>query len=495
MLSMRLPCKRLLVSIILLFGFNEIVFAQGLERWSDPERIPGLGDNVWTPYIVADQNRTVHAFVSDSPGDENDIELDIYYSNWTLQIGWTDPIDIILAPMGQARIKGVYLDQNGIIHLIFFAGDDLEGGIYYSTVSALNAGNVRSWSEPVLIGPAPITPDEAAIAGDGQGNIYVVYAGRRDSHGLYFVYSDDSGGSWSDLSHVDLTYRWDRWPTHLWLYVDNSGDLHALWSIADTSGNSLAVYYKQLDADQMVWADTVELAEAIGFEADTPSIIEHDNQLFVIYHNDSPTTRWMRRSTDDGQSWTEPIRLFPHVGSNGPASLVVDGLSDLHMFFGNRIDATKTQGMWHSVWLGNRWSDPEAIVSGPGGPGFDPARPRSVVSQGNTIFVSWQTEPGQDVRGTASGAWYSYLILDAPELPLVPFEPGVVFQTVRPTEEAAFEEAPQMPSETDSSPEEILDTPQRVATDSLNNNQLIIFGILPAVLLSAGILISNRFRQ
>jgi hypothetical protein len=388
----------------------------GTEQWSIPQRVPGLSDNIWTPFLVADQNRTIHAFVSDWVG-QSDLQLAIVYSRWTVDQGWTSPVDILLPSRGQARLQGVLLDAAGVMHLAFFGGDDIAAGIYYARASAARAGEAPAWSEPQAVGGMAITPDAAALAGDGAGNLFIVYAGGIDGHGLYSVYSTNGGDSWSEPVAVFLTYSNELWPLALQTYVDRHNNLHAVWTLVDTSGNGLAVYFSTLDADTGQWTEPAVLAEAVNFEADTATLIEYQNELFVIYHNDRPTTRWMRRSVDGGETWTEPIRLFQQIGTNGAASLVIDGRNVMHMFFGNRVGPHPAiHGMWHSLWDGDRWSTPEAIVAGLSGPSFDPARARAVVSQGNTILVLWVQEPGRPER---NGAWYAYLTIDAPALPVV----------------------------------------------------------------------------
>jgi hypothetical protein len=389
----------------------------GLEQWSIPQRVPGLGDNIWTPLLVADQNRTVHAFVSDWIG-QMDPQLAIVYSQWTADQGWTLPVDILLLSRGQARLQGVLLDAQGMMHLAFFGGDDLSANIFYTRAQAAQAGASPAWSEPEAVGTMAITPDEAALAADSEGNLFIVYAGRVEGHGLYSVYSTDNGQSWSAPVTVFLTYSNQLWPLALQTHMDRQNNLHAVWTLVDTTGNGLAVYYSRLEGHTRQWTEPTILAEAIEFEADTATMIDYNDELFAVYHNDRPTTRWMRRSTDGGDTWTEPVRLFEHIGTNGAASLVIDGRNGMHMFFGNRVGPhPATHGMWHSIWQGDRWSSPQAIIAGPSGPNFDPARARAVVSQGNTILVLWVQEPGRPER---NGAWYAYLTIDAPELPVVP---------------------------------------------------------------------------
>ena len=75
----------------------------------------------------------------------------------------------------------------------------------------------------------------------------------------------------------------------------------------------------------------------------------------------------MRRSTDNGVTWDDPVILFPrHIGVNGTPSLVIDSNDNLHIFFGQRIPGSPDiHGMWHSVCVDNRWTEPDAVVKGP----------------------------------------------------------------------------------------------------------------------------------
>lgn len=488
----------LLLMIVYLSQLNAV--AQEPTQWSLQQRIPGYSDTVQTPYLVADQNRTVHAFNSDWV-DENQPVLAIVYSQWTLEQGWNMPVDILLSPIEQARIKGVFLDQSGMIHILFFGGADLRGDIYYSQAPVSLAGQARAWSEPVLVGERAITPDEAALTSNGQGHLVVVYSGNRDGQGLYAISSSDSGDTWSEPVPIFLTYSSELWPSALQLYTDEQGVVHAVWSVGNIAGNGERVYYARQEDNMIDWREPIELARPIGdvVEVDTPTIIEYENELFVIYHDAQPTTRHMRRSRDGGRTWTEAVRLFPHVGSNGPASLVVDSNNVLHMFFGNRVgEHPANHGMWHSIWQGGRWNGPEAIISGPqvqeeiGGNGFDPSFANAVVSQGNVILVTWTSDP----QAGRNGAWYSYTVLDAPELPVVAIPTQVVFTPIPPATAT-----PLSTPTLSSTPRQTLPTPDTAfpATEPISDPMapLITGGAVVAlfimiVVIGRGVLLSHR---
>ena len=471
--------------------------AQEPIQWAPQDRIPGYDPLVNTPYLIADQNRTVHAF--NSTWIEN--EKVIVYSQWTLEQGWTEPIDILLPPLKQQiRFKGAILDEAGLVNLLFFSGDDQAANIYYSSAPMVHAGGAPAWSTPIVVGDQAKTPDEAAFVMNSQNQIFVLYSSNSDDRtGLYFTYStNDNRTAWSAPTPMFLTYGDGLFPFFLRMYVDSQDGIHALWNVNDESGLSQAFYYAKLEAGQVEWSDPIQF-DAGGLNQ--PSITEYGDTLILIYHDEgeSGLTRYMRQSPDGGKTWTEKIRLFPHVGSNGPPTLVTDSNNVLHMFFGNRVTSNSgatIMGIWHSIWDGGRWSFPQAVVSGPsikddiGGNGFDPSFAKAIVSQGNTILVAWRSDPQAGVNG----AWYSYTTLDTPELPIValPTPPVTVYAT--PT---ATVTPPPTPTPTPLLLPTATRQNEEVAANSSADNPAIalIFGAIPVVLLISVVFVVHHLRR
>lgn len=479
----------LLVFIAFLFGIP--VYAQGLEIWTLPRVIPGLNDISLYPIFVADGIGTIHAFNTQNIGEV----FSIVYSQWLDGVGWTYPIDIVESPRGDARITGAFLDKSGIMHLLFWGGDDLGANMYYTRAPLQDVRQSTAWEEPRLVGKSAIVPTTAALVGDGEGFLGVVYSGDIEGNGLYFIRSFDGGQIWSEPSIMFRTSDDRSWPSALQLYQAGDGQVHAVWSLADETGNSRAVYYARLESEREQWSDPVILAQAIEYEADTANIIDYQGQLFVIYHNGFPTTRWMRRSGDGGDTWTEPVRLFEQVGSNGAAAMVVDGDNKLHMFFGNRVGTPAIHGLWHSIWLGYVWSKPAAVASGPqiavgpnGEEGFDPSFAQAVVNRGNQIFVVWRHDP----MAAPQNIWYSYQYLDAPQETRVPYPALTPSQILDfPTDTPTIEETP-IPAKTVT-----LDSPQPVSSEQGRSspNITIIVSLIPIVLIVSLIVVVRRLTK
>ena len=427
------------------------VAAQANVRWSPQQRIPGYFDRTLPPYLVADQNQNVYAFTSQKYGDGPDSQVIIVYSRWSVAQGWTKPVDILISPVYEARIMGVFLDQSGIIHLLFFGGNDNGATMYYSKAAAINADKAFAWSAPLPIGDNAITPSIAALAGDNKGNLVVVYNGNLgEGNSLYAVYSHDKGESWTMPTLVWSTFSTEFWPSDLQLSLGQSGHLHAVWNYTDKLGKNVTGYYAYLpNLETAEWSDPVELDKSVGLGIAVPSVVEYHNEVYVFYNNGVPEggapALWVRRSPDGGKSWSSPQRPFPkHVGRNGAASIVVDSNDLLHIFFGQRIHGEKidTHGMWRSTLRNGTWTEPQPIVSGPMVQGtndaaFDPGDAHAIASQGNVLLVTWRTDPGNG----ANGAWYAYTQLDTPAWPLVPLPmPKELFTptpTAVPTSEAA----------------------------------------------------------
>jgi hypothetical protein len=501
------------ILLIIVSRVHLTVEAQQPIHWSPYERIPGYADDTLPPYFIADQNRTVHAFTSQWVGDD-DRQLAILYRQWTLAKGWTDPVDILLSPIGEARMYGAFLDQTGIMHVIFFGGDDQYANIYYTRALAANAGNAQAWSKPESVGWNAITPSFAAFAGDNKGNLVIVYSGNIDKVGLYAIYSSDAGDTWSEPTPFFFDYSGELVvPAFINIYMGKSGQLYAVWNMVNQKGHNTSSHFARLDVDSRKWSEPIEFTEGIGIEAGmgimNATVIEYNNKILVRYNNGIPPdgvppSEWLQESSDGGQTWTAPLRLFPgHVGRNGIASFVIDSNDVLHILFAMRMPTTingnytAIGGIWYSVLQGSRWNQP-ILVAKDGDRGDQGSLAaydaKAVISQGNVILVTWRGDPGQVPGG--NGVWYSFATLDTPELPVVPL----------PTMPAASSTVPTaMPTATNTA---IITTPiptpysssgkinlnnEPPASSSTNNPTApLIFAIMLVVLLIVVIIVIHR---
>lgn len=403
--------------------------------WTPQALIPQYSPLAMPPTLVQDGSGVVHAFtsmpMSEDEEDPLSKEVAIYYRQWTLEGGWTEPVDILLAPVKlQARFKGVYLDPQGTFHLVFYAGDEWESNIYYSSAPVQLAGNAHAWSTPVPIGPLPITPDVAGIVGDADGNLVVVYAGNLgEGNSLYAVTSPDSGATWTEPLLIYSTYSSKIKPFDFQMRLGASGVLHVVWNVTDQRGQNVDGFYMRLaDIKSENWSVPISIDTPAGLGVAIPAVIEHDGRVFLVYNNGHEgvalAMQWFRMSDDLGATWSQPIAPWTtHIGRNGAIEFLVDSSNRLHVFFGQRIplggDEFDAHGMWESIWSGTNWESLTPVVSGLRADNFGPYDARGVVNLGNTVLLTWRTDPGFPQQST----WYSVSVLDSPALPAEPVPP------------------------------------------------------------------------
>jgi hypothetical protein len=478
-------------TLLLTVGMSEsIAYGQSNNEWMPPMRIPQYDDEARPPVLLADRNQTVH--VLNLQPFEDGYDKAIFYRQWRLDSGWSDPIDVLLSPdTSEPRLRAAFLDHNDIIHLIFFSGNEQGARIYYSNSPAATANSARSWMQPQLIGEEAGPFAYADLSGDDQGNLYVTYSGRRDGFGLYTVYSRDGGESWSEPHTVFVTYSEYLFAIHVKSTVDAEGNLHIVWSTVGPQGLGLEVIYASYNSYHRLWSEPVTLAKRAenGYKADWPAITTHQNQLIVFYMDGNPPSQYMLRSFDGGKTWTPPVRPFTHTGEYEHAVFLEDGDGRLHIVLGFRRGDC-CHGMWHSVWLGDRWGDPQAIVMGPKSPTFDPSAPSAVISQGNVLLTTWWTDTG---GGPRNGSWFSYTQLNASQLPLIPLLQPT--PTSVPTQTPVPTSTPLPPTPTPM-PAILVESGEAGSPLTEASAVTVVFlSVLPALLLSLSVIAIYRVRR
>lgn len=484
-----------IIFLFMMTGNVSNTTAQQAYFWSPQERIPEYHDATEEPpYLIADQNHTIHAFNSQPLDLSNNASPNaIYYRQWTLENGWSTPNDILYDESGgNINLVGVISDKFGIVHLIFLGGDQ---NLYYTYAYLAQAGSSVSWAEPQIIAgqatrTGPGFENIGAIAVDDDANeLVVIYSGSQYGSGLYYVFSSDHGASWSEPYLVYLVGGGDSVVTDPELYAGKSGVFHVVWSNFRSDGSGGSGYYAFWDSANQSWSNPMKL-DVPGIR--TPSVIGYNDNIFVSYYHVNSNGNWWRRSSDNGLTWTTPIRISPrHVGTNGGLSFAIDSDDTLHAFFGERIN-DDNHGIWHVVWTGTSWSNPEAVVRGPqvrdvsGGRGFDPRSARAVISNGNVILVTW----GTDGFAGVNGAWYSYKRLNTPELPALPLVvPSVTVQGASTENESNMIPTPNV----ESAPPNVLENNDGSSQALRNPQTAILFGVIPVIILLIGIILVRYY--
>jgi len=478
---------------------NTTVKADIVAQWAPDARVPGYLDDTFTPYLVADQNGTVHAFASQWINDGSRRSA-VVYRQWSLLGGWTRPVDVILTPTGNAQILGAFLDSSDKMHIIFMAGEARDAAVYYSFAPAANADLVTAWSIPIMVGENALGLNSAVIAGDDQGNLFIIYSGNRDGNGVYFVTSSDSGESWSELFPVFLTSDTTLLPFSLRLAISQDYQVRATWNVVTSVGVDEALYFANYSVRNSEWGNPVELDRRIDlpeyFGPSFPAMADNGSDIVILYNGGNPYAgqfvnpgRPVMRasiSSDGGLTWDGPGNPFPLLnGRSGEHALAVDSMGGVHGVFVMRIDQyvdgenETIGGIWHSKFQDGIWTNPDRFVTT-----YSPHDVRATVSQGNVLLVVWREDPGAGKHGV----WFSYTILDTPELPIIPLSTVPITVSAQPASTVIpFLATPTQP------PEDNIFEDSSPSRWSTNPVFPLVAGIVPVVLVVIGIFVVYRF--
>jgi hypothetical protein len=410
------------LSLLTLCVVSRVVQAEGPAvevRWSDPINLSNTLTSSYYPAVAADPYGNVHVFwiedeggmpVKGEPARNGNA---VYHTMWDGS-SWSPPVDVVFDARGTMSYPWAVIDDTGIIHLVwrsFF-------GLQYSRASALSAISARAWSRPRTI--VPSRGDCAHLVSGEGGTLHLVYAhweDARDSYkdgNVYYLSSPDGGLSWSSpvrISEISDSGQITAGAPRL--AIDHIGRLHVVWYEAgppDWLGNAI-FYARSLDHGR-TWSSPRQVYLRTGSErwAAKPNVAAIvDDEIHLVWVCGEAAHRCHQWSSDGGQTWSPPQRLFGTLHSlAGWDAVAVDGAGYLFWV----IQLRYPSAMYYSYWDGARWLDPPRafITEGPMASGH---LATMITSRGNMLALVLQHETGGEV-------YFSFGYTSAPYEPPLP---------------------------------------------------------------------------
>lgn len=367
-----------------------VVFTSGLSvqpspgDWTTPEPLGLIDRDSLLPFpeIATDPYDHIHVVAARNPSSGTGTAT-IYYTQWNGQ-QWSSPTDILAAPAGETiQTQGILSDSNGYLYLLWIGVD-----LNLSRAWAGLAEEARHWQTNTVLGE--VTAASFTLLDDIEMSVASI-SNYRD---IVFMLSLDLGETWARETIVWSPESQNQAARDVQLRVDRQGTYHLTWTEtnAKLDWNPSAIWYVRSSDKGQTWSHSMRIPDqgsyvSIGFDAE-------DNMHLLWNHNVGSTQgRFHARSSDYGQSWTQPEWVFPGLsGRTGFPRTLLDSNRTLHQVtsgHGNGCDDC----IYYSQWNDNQWSDPIRISKG-----IERSEaPAIALTNGNTIFAVWRAWDINDI--------------------------------------------------------------------------------------------------
>ncbi len=276
-------------------------------------------------------------------------------------------------------------DNHDRIHVVWNNGTT--GSVYYAWAYARDFNIANSWSAPVTVPQTTSTTSWPDVAiGPDDDTVYVIYAAPfNENRGIYFTRSNDNGTTWwltPTLVFDAVGAHWDSVDKPRLVFDPGTNVLHAIWLRANLPGSlsPRGIYYARSTDGGQTWSQPLALTAG---QVDWPRLVLNGSGELVAAWTEltaqgqsDTITPWSvasAASNDGGMQWSAPIQVpsFGHV--SGPIDLASNHSGTSYLGAVGQTANGESQLMY-SEWTPQGWGQAEnSALSQNAMPGNSPA--------------------------------------------------------------------------------------------------------------------------
>ena len=347
---------------------------------------------------IADRQGNVYALWSQTlPGSTASRALygselgDGHWTRSTIILGAPGPSNADAVLAGQPALT---MDNRDRIHAVWSSGTT--GSIYYAWAYARDFTTAAAWSNPIALPQAASTsswPD--VVIGPSTETANVIYAAPyNEKRGIYFTRSDNSGTTWwltPTLVFDAAAAQWDSVDKPRLVFDPSANVLHAIWLRANlpNSFSPRGVYYARSTDGGETWSQPQVL---MAGQVDWPQLaLTGPGELVAAWTETAPADQTdgntplsvaSTTSTNGGLQWTDPnqVRGFERV--SGPIDLVSDYGGKAYLG-GVGLASNGESAAIYTEWAAQQWAQSES------------APLNQNAATGNSMAIALSPETGQ----------------------------------------------------------------------------------------------------
>lgn len=223
---------------------------------------------------------------------------------------------------------------------------------------------------------------------------------------IYHKASTDMGATWTPLNRLTWNSGDSTWPD---VTVGPSNYVHLVWE-DDFQGNQ-EIYYKQSLNSGSTWGGTKRLTWTSHISNSPRIAVGGNGHIHVVWYEytSSPaydTDIFYKKSTNNGSTWSAPVRLS-WSGESGSPVIGVDSNGKIHIFYSDVIPDIWSDEIFYknSTDGGTTWSAKQRITWNTSIE-WESNFTRSIAINADNIHIAWKYQYYRLVWENKSNVFY-----------------------------------------------------------------------------------------